>query len=277
MNDLHNERDEAFARSLHEMAEQVTPDGVFASQLDAQLRARIAEKRAAAPANVRVLALPRVQRLRPLATAAAAVLALLVLTLTVPPLRTLAQELLNLLFNRTDSNTLVYETPVSYDIQPTVVGGVAYVPSTSVEAVEALAGFDVRVPSVMPEGYTLVDVSYDEVANQTSLMYVRSGIALVIVQIPSASAYPLNVGATAQMVSVPIGDSVGQYVEGNWIAEPQIEGTTATVSESSWDSTFPFQQLRWEADGYVFWMMSAAGQHSDLTLDEWVQIAESLR
>ncbi|MFN8372600.1 MAG: hypothetical protein U0694_06950 [Anaerolineae bacterium] len=277
MNDLHNEQDAAFAKALHDMVEQVTPDAAFASQLEAQLRARAAEKRADVSSSVHVRVRPRVLHLRTLGVAAAAVLALLLLTLTVPPLRTLAQDLLNLLFNRTDSNTLVYETPVSYDIQPTAVGSSIYSPSTSVEAAESQAGFDIRVPALLPDGYVLVDVSYDVVAQQTSLFYMRSGIGLVIVQIPSASAYPLNVGASANIVRVSIGGSIGQYVEGNWIVNPRIEGTTATVSESSWDSDFPFQQLRWEQEGFVFWMMSVAGQHSDLTLDDWVQIAESLR
>jgi hypothetical protein len=252
----------AFARQLLAVRDKTQPDDTFAAALEARLKA--------APHSTFIHQSDQMSRgetmithrqnrsLRALATVAAVLAIAVFATLTVPPLRTLAQEVL-------ERPTPVAPPPVEIPV------------SQQLEQAIGQAGFPVRLPAYVPEGYILADAGYDPVANQVSLFYTRNGIGLVIVQIPEESALPLDVGATADILTLSIGGVTGQYVEGGWKVNPEVSGETMTLTEKAWDTDFPFQQLRWQQADMVYWMMSVAGQHSDLTLEQWVQIGESLR
>jgi hypothetical protein len=273
----------AFAAQLLALRDGTRPDEIFAATLESRLKSTPDSPFAYQPDHtkrgVTMVSHNQTHWLRHLA-AVAAVLALVIFTtLTVPPLRTLAQEVLNVLFQRTETNTVPFETPVVMDVRPTPIALVTEAAPAGELLAEAIAqaGFVVKQPAYVPEGYVLTHAGYDSVANHVSLFYARNGIGLVIVQIPADSAEPLDVGATAEITSVTVNGATGQYVEGGWKVNPEVSGDTMTLTEKVWDADFPFQQLRWHEGDMVYWMMSVAGQHSDLTLDEWTQIGESFQ
>ena len=87
----------------------------------------------------------------------------------------------------------------------------------------------------------------------------------------------MDVGASANIIDVQIGDVVGQYVEGNWTLSSTPQGDSVRLDGQVWDSNFPFSQLRWQVGDTVFWMMTALGQRNELPLSEWQAVAASLR
>jgi hypothetical protein len=210
-------------------------------------------------------------------TAVAALLIVAAVTLAVPPLRSFAQELLDVLFNRAASDTEVFETPVVIQLQATPTVLQVEQPSLTVEQVEAQSGFDVLVPAYVPPGYLLEDVYYDGLGKLVSQFYIREGVGLNIVQMKAEDAEPMEVGATAEIIDVQIGDVTGQYVEGGWALSSTSDGETVQFEGREWDSDYPFSQLRWQVGDTVFWMMTALGQKNELPLREWQAIAESLR
>lgn len=217
-------------------------------------------------------------RMRPLAIAAAALALAVLLTLTVPPLRSLAHDLFALLFNRASSDTQVFATPIVLQvIQATPVSEAVFAPSLTVEQVEAQAGFDVHTPAYLPPGYTLVNASYDPTAHLVSLLYSKDGVGLNIVQTPAIYAEPLDVGASAAIIPMQIGETTGQFVKGYWRPNTTSDGNSVSIEGQTWDPDLPFQQLRWQDDDRVYWMMDVFGQNDTLGLDEWKAIAESMR
>jgi hypothetical protein len=269
--------DAAFAAELQAMAEGTKTDTTFAATLETRLRAAdssFANRQGKTNRGRTIMTNRYAQRF---ATAAAIIAILAAATLTIPPLRTLAEDVLNLLFSRTPSDTVPFATPVVVDMQPTPISDAqTYVP-LSIEEAGAIAGYEIHVPTFVPDGYVLTSVGYDDPATrQTSLFYAKDGYGVVIAQTPAELAKPLEVGATAAIQTVQIGSAVGEYVEGAWRVNPEVNGDTMTLTERTWDADFRFQQLRWQQGDRVYWMMSVPGQRSDLNLDDWLAIARSL-
>lgn len=280
------DQDAAFAAELAELAQSIHPDADFKAALEKQLRAMATDSAFSQlheQSRMGESTMNRTLRLssgwRSVAAAAAALVIVAAVTLAVPPLRSFAQELLDVLFNRAASDTEVFETPVVLQMQTTPIAATFQVerPSLTVEEVEAQAGFDVLVPAYLPSGYTLEDVYYDEGGKLVSQFYNHDGIGFNIVQMQAEAAEPMEVGATAEIIEVQIGDVTGQYVEGFWTLDSTRDGETVQLEGQSWNSDFPFSQLRWQVGDTVFWMMTTLGQKSDLPLSEWEAIAESLR
>lgn len=263
-----------FSDELKELADRTQPSAAFIDTLEQQLRA-------AHPASGRKVAPFRFPT-RQLAAACAALLVALTAVLSIPPLRSLAQEVLDALFNRTATDTDVFATPVVVDMLPTMMVPAPYLQSIDVAQVEREAGFDVLIPTFLPEGFAMTDIYYDAVAKQVFQSYARENNWVVIdgftiAQGLAVDAQPLDVGASAEIVPVTVGDAQGEFVVGTWFVRPEPEdGSHAVITEREWANDFPYQQMRWVDGDMMFWMVNIVGQESKLGADEWSAIANSL-
>ncbi len=262
--------DEAFAARFVQLVDQIQPDPTFAAHLEARLQAPIATNEEIMRATYR-----RSYPLRWLAYGTAAV-TLLVVIVSVPPLGALAQGILARLFNQTAEDTVIFETPYSVNLQATPVTQAVYATPGTLAAAQNAVDFTLKVPAYVPEGYTLYDASTDA-PGQVTLSYARNGFMLNITQSRIEDAPLFEVGASAQIIPVQIGDVQGEYVEGYWIADLESSGDEGVVSGKLWENTHAYQQMRWIDNSIVYWTHSAVGSGTDLPLEEWIALAESLQ
>ncbi|MDX1992554.1 MAG: hypothetical protein SF029_09195 [bacterium] len=205
-----------------------------------------------------------------LTTVAAAVITVSVIWVT-PPLHSLAQEVLNTLFNRASSSTITVETQVSSDQAE---------PSRMEPAqVEALAGFTLKQPSSIPSGYTFGGAGYTASRHAASLFYQRPGAELLITQQPAAYAeYGLltdgdsGIGPDAPIEQVTIGNVLGEYVAGTWVM--------SSDNQAVWLPDASVQRLRWQEGDMIYEILANGGSAdtgSGLDRDAMIALANSLQ
>lgn len=220
-------------------------------------------------------------------TAVAAALALVVYV--VPPLRALAQEIIDELFVRADSDntTFIHEAvhePI--DIEP------EYSSFATVEQLKAAIGSDILFPATDIPGYSLESIVYTpEVESIVALYEGPPGRGLVISLYTPGSHLDIygTVGQSAQVTDVILDegnrDISGSYVEGSWVVyptemvpTPQSDGLVEQPAE--WLNTSPARRLRWQFDGWVYEITAMGGSGDlpdrDLMLEDLIAIAESL-
>lgn len=216
---------------------------------------------------------------RALVGLALAVTLLLFAVVAISPVRAFAQDLLQSLFVRHDSNTMITEPydPVA-DPTPTPVPAPESLPDLSVAEAAALASFAVKELANLPEGYRLASVYYDEVRDRVTFLYIKDTyLGIVLHQEPAETAEPWTIGADAVIKPVTVGDVPGEYVRGSWDwGEPATEGSIGSA-EMIWKSDDPYQQLRWTQDGIVYTVSTTVGQEQGITQADLIAIAESLQ
>lgn len=155
-------------------------------------------------------------RLVPVTVTAASVMLVMVAVFTVPPLQTLAQQIIDF-FQPAETN----QKPSNI-----VVGGIA--PDDdydsfplSLEDVSAQAAFDFMLPTFLPQGYSFDGAVIQPESGSISLNYACSGPwSLSIIQTPieedafDPERIQNEVGADAVIEPVKIGSADGQYVRG---------------------------------------------------------------
>lgn len=263
--------DSAFAAELVFMAESIQPDAAFAADLKTRFQSSSTEKKE------KSMQIPyrSTHFMRLMAYAAAAFAALVVITLSVPPLRLLAQEVLDSLFNRAPADNIAFETPVAVDLRPTPISQAVYATPATLTEVQSQVDFPVKSPGYLPDGYEFYSASVDG-PGLVTLSYIRGGYMLNISQSLVSDAPVFEVGATADIQALEINGSPAEYVEGYWIADVEQSGDQAEMQGRIWQDG-GYQQLRWEQNGIVYWMHSVIGSGTDLPLDEWIAVAESLQ
>jgi hypothetical protein len=222
-----------------------------------------------------------------IASIAVAVFVILVITtLTIPPLRTIAQEVIDSLFNRVTSDQETVELGERGIIQlvPYFFG--------TVEEAEAKAGFDIRAPTLLPEGLTLHDVTYSPEEQLVSLNYFTG--TLQVLQGPLENGWSdnpvLSVGASADVIPVEFSGAnqtvTAEFVKGFWkdisveaqfVLSPSDE---ATLFDMEWRSDSPICRLRWQENDMLYELWSWGGRFGDacqLGMEELVDIAESMQ
>lgn len=155
--------------------------------------------------------------------------------------------------------------------------------------------FTAMLPAELPVGYDVEIAHFDERGQQLKVIYdCQAGTVwgFMVVQRPIADVElnempPMNVGASATIEDILIGDVTGQYVEGGWrvnVPEVRPEGTAAVQAEMEWDNDMPWFILRWHTNGMLYTVQSAMGSMTripqdtgcELERDDVVAIAESL-
>jgi hypothetical protein len=197
--------------------------------------------------------------------------------LAFPPARVRAQEIWQSLFVRAGSDTLP-----AIEMQPGPVSTIMAVESLSTLAqVSAQAGFEVKVPAYLPEGFSLTGIHY-EAETRTVLLFLmnRELQTMTLSQQPSATPDRLLIADGAVVVEVQIGESRGDYVRGEW-ALP--DGFTfdelqpvVTLPERIWNPDGNQQTLSWTAGEIAYSLSTSPGQESGLELADLLRIAESL-
>jgi hypothetical protein len=150
----------------------------------------------------------------------------------------------------------------------------------SVQDVEALAGYDVSSPVEPPFGMMFVGASYDEkyhiVAQAFGLSADSIGVSLW--QQPLQYYQPCGdisnrcdnmlgsnlAGASADIQTVQIGNTTGEYVEGVW---------NLTNDGPVWEPTPYLKTLRWKTGTMIFELVGGIDQ----TREDLVNLAEGLR
>lgn len=215
---------------------------------------------------------------RALVGLALAVTLLLFAVVVISPVRAFAQELLQSLFVRHDSNTMTTEPydPVT-DPTPTPIPAPESLPDLSVADADALASFAVKELTHLPEGYRLGSVYYDEAQDKVTFLYINDAyLGIVLHQEPAETAEPWTIGPDAVIETVMINGAAAEYVQGAWQwGEPTVPGAIGST-EVVWQSDDPHQQLRWTQDGITYTVSTTVGQDQGLSQADLIAIAESL-
>jgi hypothetical protein len=150
----------------------------------------------------------------------------------------------------------------------------------SIEQAESQVRFGaLRLPDDNDELFTLAGATVDPQYRLLTLVYhspdgsaVQSGRAFTLNQWPTTE--PLEtcdlcaaIGASAEITTVSVRDTTGEYVQGVW--ELSNQGPI-------WQSVPHRKIIRWQEDGYWFElsMFTSDGSH---TVEDLIVIAESLK
>jgi hypothetical protein len=232
------------------------------------------------------------QRRMRVASAIAAVFAVCVTaTLSIPPLRAIAQEVIDTLFNRTETNqeTIEFGTYGIHQLVPFYFG--------SVEQAQAKVDFEIHAPTLLPDDLMLRVVNYSPEENLVSLSYGDAGVAYINPDLSvfmgpvkngwSSQSY-FSIGASADIVSVQfsgISDQVtGEFVQGFWVFPSGTRGDMAASIPVEWNSDLASCRLRWEENDILYEIRSEMWTNTreenavscPLSQEEMIAIAESM-
>jgi len=270
--------DQKLYDELRTLAEKITPDQTFVNQLETQLKEM--------PMNT--VSLSSVRRTRWLFAAAAAFVLIVGAFLTVPPLRTWAQDVIERLFfpMPSDEQHVVYHT-VDLSTMPR---------TESESAMDALElGFDILMPSVMVSGLTFNPEmnTYDDNPPYLSMSYTDGEIIVSIFEMQLQRGQHDTwdeVGASAEIIPVTLtlasGETVtAQYVQGAWSwIDPPGSPTRAPGqgidTVMTWNSDIPMRRIRWQQGDMIIEVNTTTligiADHVP-TLDDLIAIAQGLR
>lgn len=207
---------------------------------------------------------------RKLVSIAAGLLLVMAVFWTASPLHTLAQEIINVFFSpiASETQTDTYVAPVG----PTPSAPVTEWQPNSIESVEAQAGFIVKRPTVLPDGYVFDGAQYyadGQAVIHNYFFEPLNGLArnLIIYQYPISADTGFAVGQDTVIETVQIGDLQGEYVVGWWdmVDETIItqNDTEKTVElETTWNANLAFSTLRWQDGNMIYEMMFQAAVNS---------------
>lgn len=193
---------------------------------------------------------------------------LLVMFLTVPPLRTLAQDVITqigqILFVREETRAEILDGQIAPTIENTDFQPFGV---ESVEVLSQLTGFHPFVPAYLPEGYSMTSRFVPPTGENGEIVtdYTKEDDVLHISQVrynPSWSQPEWAVGDAAPR-QVSVRGVTGTYVEQAPIGARRVNGRF---------ESYGVNILTWEEDGFRFIIQSAS-----LNLDELMQVAESLQ
>lgn len=194
-----------------------------------------------------------------------------------PQGRVWAQEFMQF-FTRTRTDTLPVQ---SFQLTPrATLAPVTAVPDPasileaklSVNKVEEQSGLAVKEPTWVPKHLTLVGATYDPPRSLIRIFYrLEESNGLVLKEefyaSPDTCALCNEVGASANVETVQIGNVTGEYVQGVW---------KLTENGPIWENDPYLQTLRWQADGIAY-ELQYMGPPEMLTKDDLVKIASSLQ
>lgn len=215
---------------------------------------------------------------RRLVTATVSIILLMAVVFTVPPLRTLAQEVINRLQTLSLTNApSLFEQYLNKPVPtPDPANPSIQLLSISLEQAIAKAGFTPLLPTYLPAGYALT--TQDASTNQIRLEFQPADrnhskccAVLGLTQIRNR----LSDGTPFPVGDVPIEDVTVRGVAGLWVQNSQ---TGMTPDENGNLQIMPTSILTWEADGYLFWMSSYDSQtNQPLSKAEMLKVANELQ
>ncbi len=206
-------------------------------------------------------------------------LLVLFLTLATPTLEVVAQKLMQFFLPTISDQTLLQ---ITLEETSSPAGDF----SLSIPEAESLAGFSANLPARLPEGYSLTGVFYNPDRNAIVLNFDSENQvqSLRILQRLLSEEYQ-QIGASAVVETVQIGDITGEYVTGAWTI-PEVEsaleisefGNTTTL-QATWDPGAEIQMLRWVENEMLYEIVFGGGDPDKpgyLTKFDLIALAESM-
>ncbi len=205
-----------------------------------------------------------------------AILLVGIIFLATPQGRVWAKEFLQF-FIRTQTDNLPVQTWQLTPV-PTLAPGVALSDPAnildaklSVRQVAEQSGFDVKEPAWLPQQLALVGATYDPPRSLVRIFYrLAESNGLVLKEefytSPDACSLCNEVGASASVEPVQVGDTSGEYVQGVW---------KLTDQGPVWENDPYLQTLRWQTAG-VAYELQYMGPPDAITKVDLVNIANSL-
>ena len=199
--------------------------------------------------------------------------------LVTPPLRAVAQDMLALI-PRHNSNVITDQQLDEYVSKLTALQW-----SLTFAEAEQRAGFDVWVPSNLPDGYQLRDVGHSSTGNVVvtkystgdgSTQYEGELPTLALWQEPAAqgaTAAMLPAGATANVETVQIGEATGEYVQGAW-SRPVDSEEAWSWSADGWGDSWS-RSVSWQQGEWVF-VLTASGDPDMFSREQMIAVAANL-
>ena len=231
--------------------------------------------------------------LRVFMTSVAAMTIMSIAVFTIPPLHTLAQQIIDF-FLPSDADKITVElhiggsaTTSTVDLYPLSLG----------ELVSAV-DFEIPLPTFIPSVYTFNGASYNANAQVVSLNYRCTDYWSIdltqnkVTEPDMDNILSREVGVSAEVEQVMIGTAIGQYVRGSWIifvdstvVQQAEEAGTAVITdaEGRWGNS-QWHQLIWYSEGMLYTLMGGPGPgtqspNSSCSLDkaDFVAIARGLQ
>lgn len=145
--------------------------------------------------------------------------------------------------------------------------------SLTVSAAETIAGFEIKIPSAIPQEFRLVGATYDDLREAIILHYATESDRLVL-RI-SQQHFDLDyqgISPEAEIEMVEIGTYSGEFVAGGWMI-PEVEsGADATpspaTSQTVWDANVNLQTLRWSDGAFLYEIILAGGSQQPGYIDK---------
>lgn len=148
------------------------------------------------------------------------------------------------------------------------------------------------IPDQLTEHYELISSEYFEIDGMHISEYRCPGNwGLFFTQTPIAEEeledyQPLEVGASAEIITVDINGVQGQYVKGFWVVqrdEPLSMDEPRAEATMIWNNDIPFHELVWIKDGFIYNIHTSAGHTGEirptpciLTMEELVEVAREI-
>jgi len=205
---------------------------------------------------------------------------ILLLSLATPTLEVVAQRLLQFFMPTIEDQTILQitldETSSSAEDFP-----------LTISEAENLGGFDASEPANLPDGFYLTGAIYNPDREAIAINYVSEikGQTLRILQRPLSEEYQ-QIGASAVVETVQIGDVTGEYVTGAWTI-PEVEsaieltefGKTVPM-QATWNPDAEIQMLRWVENDMLYEIIFGGGTPNNpgyLTKLDLIALAESMQ
>jgi hypothetical protein len=154
----------------------------------------------------------------------------------------------------------------------------------NINQAEDLVGFKIKIPSKIPEVFSLQGVAYDELREAVILNYMTKSRDLVMrVSMQKADGDYQQIGPEAVIEFVSIGTLTGEYVSGGWTI-PEVESEIVNTiipskTQTIWDINVKLQMLRWSDGEFLYEIILAGGndQNGYQDKNDLVSIAESMQ
>ncbi|MGD0707827.1 MAG: hypothetical protein ABSA51_05180 [Anaerolineaceae bacterium] len=200
---------------------------------------------------------------------------LAVLLLVTPQGKAWAQEILRFFTRSTSDNLPVQSwqlTPQPTSEAPTSDPASILDANQTVSEVEQQAGFHVLEPAWLPDSLTFAGASLETDHNIARLFYrlvETNGLVLRQQPVKLTDTCELcgEVGSSAAVEEVSIGNETGEYVEGVW---------SLTDQGPVWEDDPYMKTLRWQANGMAFELMFM-GPPDAVSKNDMIAVAASLK
>jgi hypothetical protein len=192
-----------------------------------------------------------------------------------PQGQVIAQNIFHV-FSRSESNQLPIQTwqltPSSNEANPISDPASIIDAELSIEEAQQHAGYNVFVPSWIPDNLDFSGASVDQESKIIRIFYRffdTNGLVFKQELIPIADACELcgKVGTDAAIQEVSIAGTYGEYVEGVW---------KLTDEGPVWDDIPYLKTMRWQKEGMAFELLYM-GPPDTLSKEEMIAIAESIK